>query len=190
MLFLPQGSPEQMAWYDELQRRSTSAENAVRLYRARAEMDVSELASRVTAQTLVAHARGDRVVPFEEGRILASLLPTAKLVPLESVNHILLRDEPAWTAFLAEVHAFLGASEPTTPAELADLSNRELEVLELVAAGLSNDEIASRLYVSVRTVERHLSNTYVKLRVSGKAARAAAAARFARVRESSSLRGT
>ena len=172
MLFLPQGSPEQMAWYDELQRRSTSAENAVRLYRARAEVDVSELASRVTAKTLVAHARGDRVVPFEEGRILASLLPTAKLVPL------------------AEVHAFLGVSEPTTPAELADLSNRELEVLELVAAGLSNDEIASRLHVSVRTVERHLSNTYVKLRVSGKAARAAAAARFARVRESSPLRGT
>ena len=113
-----------------------------------------------------------------------------KFVPLESVNHILLRDEPAWTAFLAEVHAFLGVSEPTTAAELADLSNRELEVLELVAAGLSNDEIASRLYVSVRTVERHLSNTYVKLRVSGKAARAAAAARFARVRESSSLRAT
>jgi DNA-binding NarL/FixJ family response regulator len=158
MLFLPQGSPEQMAWYDELQRRSTSAENAVRLYRARADVDVSELASRVTARTLLAHARGDRVVPFEEGRILASLLPAAKLVPLESVNHILLRDEP--------------------------------EVLELVAAGLSNDEIASRLYVSVRTVERHLSNTYVKLRVSGKAARAAAAARFARVRESSPLRGT
>jgi pimeloyl-ACP methyl ester carboxylesterase/DNA-binding CsgD family transcriptional regulator len=190
MLFLPQGSPEQMGWYDELQRQSTSAENAVRLYRARAEVDVSELAPRVKAKTLVAHARGDRVVPFEEGRILASLLPTAKLVPLESVKHILLPHEPAWTAFLAEVHAFLGASEPTTPAELPALSNRELEVLELVAAGLSNDEIASRLYVSVRTVERHLSNIYVKLRVSGKAARAAAAARFARLRESSLLRGT
>jgi DNA-binding NarL/FixJ family response regulator len=79
---------------------------------------------------------------------------------------------------------------PTTPAELPALSNRELEVLELVAAGLSNDEIASRLYVSVRTVERHLSNTYVKLRVSGKAARAAAAARFTRMRESSPRRGT
>ncbi len=190
MLFLPQGSAEQMVWYDELQRQSTSAENAVRLYRARAEVDVSELAPRVTAKTLVAHARGDRVVPFEEGRILASLLPTAKLVSLDSVNHILLPDEPAWTAFLAEVHAFLGTSEPTTPAGLPALSNRELEVLELVAAGLSNDEIASRLYVSVRTVERHLSNIYVKLRVSGKAARAAAAARFARLREFSPLRGT
>jgi DNA-binding SARP family transcriptional activator/pimeloyl-ACP methyl ester carboxylesterase len=109
MLFLPEGTPQQMAWYDALQRQSTSAENAVRLYRARGEVDVSELALRVRAKVLVAHARGDRVVPFEEGRILAALLPTAKLLPLESNNHILLPDEPAWTDFLAEVQTFLGA---------------------------------------------------------------------------------
>ena len=63
------------------------------------------------------------------------------------------------------------------------MSTRELEVLALVADGLSNEEIAARLYLSVRTVERHLSNVYAKLRVSGKAARAAAAARFSRSRE-------
>jgi DNA-binding NarL/FixJ family response regulator len=73
---------------------------------------------------------------------------------------------------------------------LPDLSNRELEVLRLVAAGLSNEEIASRLFISVRTVERHLSNAYLKLGVSGKAARAAAAVRFARASESAALRGT
>ena len=61
---------------------------------------------------------------------------------------------------------------------LGELSERELDVLALAAEGLSNDEIAARLYLSVRTVERHLSNIYAKLRVSGKAARAAAAARF------------
>jgi pimeloyl-ACP methyl ester carboxylesterase/DNA-binding CsgD family transcriptional regulator len=180
MLFLPEGSPEQMAWYDELQRRSTSAETAIRLYRARAEVDVTELAPRVTASALVAHATGDRVVPFEEGRILASLLPTAELLPLESTNHILLADEPAWTEFLAALHAFLGALRPATHPELPALSNRELDVLELVSAALSNEEIATRLFISVRTVERHLSNIYVKLGVSGKAARAAAAATFAR----------
>jgi pimeloyl-ACP methyl ester carboxylesterase len=111
MLFLPEGSPQQMAWYDELQRRSTSAEIAVRLYEARGEVDVSALAPYLTTETLVAHARGDRVVPFEEGRILASLLPAAKLVPLESNNHILLPDEPAWKHFLAEFHTFLSASQ-------------------------------------------------------------------------------
>jgi len=61
---------------------------------------------------------------------------------------------------------------------IEDLSDRELGVLALVAEGRSNQQIAASLYLSVRTVERHLSNIYVKLRVSGKAARAAAAARF------------
>jgi DNA-binding NarL/FixJ family response regulator len=104
-------------------------------------------------------------------------------LPLESVNHILLPDEPAWT-LLVEVHAFLGAPGRPIPPKLPALSNRELDVLELVAAGLNNEEIASRLFISTRTVERHLSNIYVRLGVSGKAARAAAAARFARRGES------
>jgi DNA-binding NarL/FixJ family response regulator len=64
--------------------------------------------------------------------------------------------------------------------ELTELSRRELEVLERVAEGRTNDEIASSLYLSNRTIERHLSNIYAKLRLSGKAARAGAAARFSR----------
>jgi pimeloyl-ACP methyl ester carboxylesterase/DNA-binding CsgD family transcriptional regulator len=180
MRFLPEGTPEQMAWFDELQRRTTSAETAAMLYRVRSTLDVSEFAPHVAAETLVLHATGDRAVPFEEGRLLAGLLPNAKLVPLDSVNHILLPDEPAWKDFLAEVHRFLDAPEPSPPRELPALSTREVDVLGLVAVGLDNEEIASELHISVRTVERHLSNIYVKLGVSGKAARAAAAARYAR----------
>ena len=112
--------------------------------------------------------------------MLASLIPNARLVMLESANHILQEDEPAWAGFLSEVRTFLGTGEPPPATELSELSGREHEVLELVAAGLSNEEIAERLVLSVRTVERHLSNIYAKLRVSGKAARAAAAARFSR----------
>jgi pimeloyl-ACP methyl ester carboxylesterase/DNA-binding CsgD family transcriptional regulator len=181
MLFLPQATAEQMAWYDELQRRSTSAPNAMRLYEARNAIDVLDVAPRVTAPTLVLHARGDRVVPVEEGRLLAAGVPGARFVLLESANHILLADEPAWDVFVAELHGFLG-TEPADAADpaVATLSPRELEVLELVAAGLTNEAIAERLCLSVRTVERHLSNVYVKLRVSGKAGRAAAAARFSR----------
>jgi pimeloyl-ACP methyl ester carboxylesterase len=188
-LFLPDGTPEQMAWYEELLRNSTSAENAVRLIEARGSLDVRSLAPKVRARTLVVHARHDRVVPVEEGRLLAALIPGARLVLLESANHILLADEPAWHSFVSELHAFLGTGSPTAlPEEVADLSARELEVLELVAAGLTNETIAERLYLSVRTVERHLSNIYAKLGVTGKAGRAAAAARFSRPPEPPPLR--
>jgi pimeloyl-ACP methyl ester carboxylesterase/DNA-binding CsgD family transcriptional regulator len=178
MLFLPQGTAEQMAWYEELQRRSTSAESAVRLYEARNLVNVVDVATRVTTPTLVAHARGDRAVPVEEGRLLAARIPGARFVLLESANHILLADEPAWSTFRSELRAFLGSEPVPAAAELTTLSPRELDVLALVAAGLTNEAIAERLCLSVRTVERHLSNVYAKLRVSGKAGRAAAAVRF------------
>jgi pimeloyl-ACP methyl ester carboxylesterase/DNA-binding CsgD family transcriptional regulator len=180
-LFVPNGTAEQLAWYEDLLRTSTTPEAAVRLFEARGAIDVRDLARRVRARTLVVHARDDRVVPVEEGRLLAALIPDARLILLESSNHILLADEPAWDYFAAELHAFIGTGAvPRLPEPVSDLSARELEVLELVAAGLTNEAIAERLYLSVRTVERHLSNVYAKLRISGKAARAAAAASFSR----------
>lgn len=109
-------------------------------------------------------------------------------MPLESPNHILLADEPAWEQFRTELHAFLGTDQRPPGEELPELSNRERDVLALVAEGLSNEDIAARLCLSVRTVERHLSNIYAKLRVSGKAGRAAAAARFSRSREPPAVR--
>ena len=179
MLFLPRGTPEQMSWYDELLRMTTTAEEAVRLFRARGAVDVLDAARRVEVRTLVMHARDDRVVPVEEGRLLASLIPGARLVVLDSANHILLADEPAWEQFLYELREFLGTSvAPAASARFADLTPRELEVLGLVAGGLTNEAIAERLFLSVRTVERHLSTIYAKLRLSGKAARAAAAVSF------------
>jgi pimeloyl-ACP methyl ester carboxylesterase/DNA-binding CsgD family transcriptional regulator len=179
MLFLPEGTPEQMAWYDELLRTTTTADTAVRLFRARGAVDVVDAARSVNVRTLVIHARGDRVVPVEEGRFLASQIPGARLVVLDSANHILLADEPAWEQFLHELFEFLGTSTArATAARFDDLSPRELEVLGLVAGGLTNEEIAERLVISVRTVERHLSTIYAKLQLSGKAARAAAAVSF------------
>ena len=178
-LFLPDGTPEQMAWYEDLLRRSTTADTATRLFRARGRVNVCELAPQVRARSLIMHARDDRVVPVEEGRLLAALIPDAHFVLLESANHILLEDEPAWGVFLSELESFLGAAtEPGAPIAAGRLSTRELEVLELVSQGLTNEAIAGRLCLSVRTVERHLTNIYGKLNVSGKVGRAAAAALF------------
>ena len=180
MMFLPEATPAQMAWYDELQLRSASAEMAVRLYDALAETDATGLLPDVAAPTLALHARGDLVVPFKEGRRIAATVPSARLITLESRNHLLLADEPAWQTFIAEAREFLGV-RPAPAGALTDLSRREREVMTLVSEGLTNEQIAARLFLSARTVERHLSNVYAKLRVSGKAARAAAAARFAQV---------
>lgn len=173
---IPGASEAQMRWFDELQRRSTSPQGALASSRARSFLDVVASAGRVSASTLVMHADGDCRVPFEEGRRLAGLIPEARFVPVRGQNHILLKDEPAWPEFLEHVTAFAGATSTEPPS--SGLTPRELEVLRLVAHGCSNNDIGERLSMSTRTVERHLSNVYVKLSLAGKSARSAAAARL------------
>jgi len=105
--FMPEGSPEQWAAFVEVQRRTTSARNARRLMTVSQEIDVTEVAPAVTVPTLVLHATRDRRVPLEQGQLFADLIPQASFVPLESHNHILLGDEPAWKVFVEEVERFI-----------------------------------------------------------------------------------
>jgi len=109
--FLPEGTPEQLRWFSELQRATTTPEIAVRMRSAGAMLDVSELAPCVRAPTLVVHATGDAVAPFDQGRLIAALIPGARFVSLESRNHVLLEHEPAWTRLMDLTRDFLATSD-------------------------------------------------------------------------------
>ena len=107
--YIPGGSHAQADWFNEMQRKSASPQNAVKLQRALSSLDVRELLEEVRCPTLIFHSREDHAVPFSQGEFLAKGIPGAKFIPLESQNHILLENEPAWTVFAQEVQAFLGA---------------------------------------------------------------------------------
>jgi pimeloyl-ACP methyl ester carboxylesterase len=105
--FIPGASKEQSDWFNELQRISTSATDAARNLAANGETDVTSLLSQVKVPTLVMHSRHDARVPFESGRRLAAGIPGARFVPLESRNHLILEDEPAFDRFLDELRSFI-----------------------------------------------------------------------------------
>jgi serine/threonine protein kinase len=99
---------EQHQWLDDLQRISASPKNAARILMLIDEISIRPLLPLVSVPTLVFHADRDRVIPAEEGRILAAEIPGARFVSLSTRNHILLAQEPAWRVFLEEFGAFLG----------------------------------------------------------------------------------
>jgi len=115
-LFMPDATAEQMQSFNELQRASTSAETAVRFYRAFGDIDVFDLLSKVSVPTLIFHVRGDQVVRFGNGRQVAAGIPGARFVALEGRSHLPLEDEPAWREFLAEFRRFVPGEAPTSDA--------------------------------------------------------------------------
>ncbi len=166
--FLPDGTPQEIDSFNHLQKVSTSPASAGAMVRGYASINVQAAARRVRCPTLVLHADGDVRVPFEEGRLVASLIPGARFVPLHSRNHVLLAHEPAWQVLVAELHAFLVPARAATPA-FPDLTSRERELLELIAEGRDNQDIARRLDVSNKTVRNHITHIFAKLGVASRA---------------------
>ena len=164
--FLPEGTPEQLASFNELCRRTTTGEIAAAIMDARSSVNIVDLLGKVRVPTLVIHARQDHVVPLAEGRLLASEIPDAQFVELESKNHVLLEGEPAWPRFQDVVLEFLGQSARDDAHDpLTSLSKREREIFALLVDGLSNAEIGERLSISEKTVRNHVSKLYDKLGV-------------------------
>ena len=114
--YIPEASPKQMGWFNEMQRRSASPENAVRLQRVLSKIDVRDLLPQVRTPTLIFHSRNDQAVPFSQGEELAAGIPGARFVPLESRDHILIESEPAWPMFAEISREFLDLDADKLPA--------------------------------------------------------------------------
>ena len=168
--FIPGGTPDQHAWFNELERVSTSPLNAARFMREFNTIDVSALLSRVRCPTLVLHSRDDVRVPFEEGRLLAMQIPGATLLTIDSRNHLLLQDEPGWAVARDAIEQFLpaaGGIDESGP--LAALTPRLREVLELMAMGRDNSQIAAAMGLSEKTVRNQVSMLFDRLGVESRA---------------------
>jgi pimeloyl-ACP methyl ester carboxylesterase/DNA-binding CsgD family transcriptional regulator len=168
--FIPGGTPEQHQWFNELERISTSPHNAARFMHEFARLDVTALLPLVPCPTLVLHSRHDVRQPFEEGRLIATTIPGAQFVPIDSGNHLLLADEPGWQRWIDAVRAFLprsevGGAEPG----FASLTERQRELLELIAQGRDNAQIAAQLALSEKTVRNHITSIFAKLEVESRA---------------------
>ena len=166
--FIPGGTAEQHRWFNELERVSTSPANAARFMREFNEIDVSHLLPLVTCPTLVLHSSRDVRVPFDEGRTIAGLIPGARFVPLESDNHLLLDSEPSWRRWIEEVRAFLPATARVTDPAFSVLTPRERDLLELIAQGRDNSQIAASLGLSDKTVRNHITRIFSKLEVENR----------------------
>jgi pimeloyl-ACP methyl ester carboxylesterase/AraC-like DNA-binding protein len=113
--YIPDATPKQMGWFNEMQRLSASPENAVRLQRVLSAIDVRKLLPQVHTPTLIFHCRHDQAIPFSQGEELAAGIPGAHFIPLESRNHIMVETEPAWRVFAEVSREFLGSEEWSAP---------------------------------------------------------------------------
>jgi pimeloyl-ACP methyl ester carboxylesterase/DNA-binding CsgD family transcriptional regulator len=167
--FQPEGAPGHLRTWCELQRRAASPETAAALTEYMFRIDIRTALSVIGCPTLVAHARSDAVVPFEEGRLLARSIHGARFLELDTPNHFPRDDEPAWRSFLETLYDFLPAPARKEDGRFAELTQREREVLDLVAAGLDNRAIAGRLGISPKTVRNHVSALFAALGVNSRA---------------------
>src|SRR6266536_852940 len=185
-LYAPDATPEQMQWFNDAQRISTSPDNAVRLFTEFGNIDVVDLLPQVTVPTLVMHCRNESVVPFEAGRRLAALIPGAQFVPLEGRNHLLLESEPAWTAFVTQVQRFLGTEKQASARQAkstklppSDLPQRYSIISLLGVGGMGSVHLATdtRLgrKVALKTLPSEFTNDQERLRRFQQEARAASA---------------
>lgn len=169
-LFIPGGTPEQHRWWADLEKLTATPEVAAESLAHMQRIDVVDFCAQVRVPTLVLACRRDARVPFEQGALLATRIPGARFVALDSDNHVLLPEEPAWQEFHRELSLFLGDAAPDPRvADEAGLTGAEAAVYRLLAEGFDNRSIAARLGKSEKTVRNQLSVIFSKLGVTSRA---------------------
>jgi pimeloyl-ACP methyl ester carboxylesterase/DNA-binding CsgD family transcriptional regulator len=161
--FVADPTAEEVEAFGRFQRASASADVAARLLEVYYDTDIRALLPAVRAPTIVLHREADRGTRFELGREVAALIPGATLIPLPGSSHLFYHGD--WPAVLDAMLSFLCEPVNTGPR----LTDRELEVAELIAEGLTNHAIARRLSVAPRTAEAHVENIRRKLQVRSRA---------------------
>ena len=166
--FQPGGTREHLRSWSEQMRAATSADTAIRLLQIAWNTDVRDAARKIKCPALIVHPERDVVSPIEQGRLLASLIPHSRFVQLDTENHMLLADEPAWSQLVAEVRSFFAEPErtgavPRNALPLDELTPRERAVLEGIAEGLDNSELAASLRLSEKTVRNHVTRVLDKI---------------------------
>jgi pimeloyl-ACP methyl ester carboxylesterase len=159
-LHIPDASSANMRAYNDLLRKTTSPDLGIRLLKTFWQADYSDIVPQVRCPTLVLHSRHDSVIPFDEGRKVAALIPGARFVPIESRNHLLLATEPGWPQFAQAISDFLAPRGFNAPQKLDELTAREREVLNVLSQGIDNSGIAARLKISEKTVRNHVSTIF------------------------------
>jgi pimeloyl-ACP methyl ester carboxylesterase/DNA-binding CsgD family transcriptional regulator len=185
-VFIPGATAAERDEFVSFQRDSAPAELAARSLETTYTFSVEDAAGEIRSPTAVLHRKHDRAIPFELGRQLAAQIPGAAFVALDGADHLPWYGDAGAVAravldFAGVDHPEVEIASPTDVPRAAadhDLSARELEILHLVAAGLSDAQIAERLVLSQHTVHRHVANIRTKLRLPSRAAAVAHAARM------------
>lgn len=166
--FLPDASLEAIHAFNDLMPLTAKAATAAKIFKTSGGLDVQAEARGIRCPTLVLHGRGEIRIPFEEGRLLAGLIPGARFVSLETRNHLMMKEEPAWKEFLARLAEFYPSRRAPAAGVFPALTAREREILDLIAAGLDNAQIAARLALSEKTVRNNITHIFDKLQVENR----------------------
>ena len=166
--FIPDASLEAIRGFNDLMPLTASASTAAKIFKTNSVLDVQAEARRIGCPTLVLHGRGEIRIPFEEGRLVAGLIPGARFITLETRNHLMMQDEPAWGDFLAALGEFYPSRQLVPASAFPSLTAREREILDLIAEGRDNAQIAARLALSEKTVRNNITHIFDKIQVENR----------------------